>query len=143
MRRFTMNGSQERELAHGVIVVATGGREFQPQGRYLYGEDPRVLTQRELEGKINFADLDLPKVRQVVMIQCVGSREPEHPDCSRLCCSQAIKNALLLKERYPLMEITVLYRDIRAYGFRESYYVKAKEKGVRFIPFEAATGRPG
>ena len=138
VRRFTMNGYQERELAHGVIVVATGGREFQPQGRYLYGEDPRVLTQRELEGKINFGDLDLPKVRQVVMIQCVGSREPEHPDCSRLCCSQALKNALLLKERYPLMEITVLYRDIRAYGFREAYYVKAKEQGVRFIPFEAA-----
>jgi heterodisulfide reductase subunit A len=138
VRRFTMNGYQERELAHGVIVVATGGREFQPQGRLLYGEDPRVLTQRELEGKINFCDLDLPKVRQVVMIQCVGSREPEHPDCSRLCCSQALKNALLLKDRYPLMEITILYRDIRAYGFRESYYVRAKEKGVRFIPFEAA-----
>lgn len=138
VRRFTMNGYQERELSHGVIVVATGGREFRPQGRYLYGADPRVLTQRELEGKINFSDLDLPRVRQVMMIQCVGSRESEHPDCSRLCCSQALKNALLLKERYPLMEITVLYRDIRAYGFRESYYVKAKDKGVRFIPFEAA-----
>ncbi|MHB9072802.1 MAG: FAD-dependent oxidoreductase [Desulfobaccales bacterium] len=138
VRRFTMNGYQERELAHGVIVVATGGREFQPRGRFLYGEDPRVLSQRELEGKINFCDLDLPKVRQVVMIQCVGSREPEHPDCSRLCCSQALKNALLLKERYPLIEITILYRDIRAYGFRENYYVRAKEKGVRFIPFDAA-----
>jgi heterodisulfide reductase subunit A len=138
VRRFTMNGYQERELAHGVVVVATGGREFQPQGRFLYGEDPRVLTQRELERKINFSDLDLPKVRQVVMIQCVGSREPEHPDCSRLCCSQALKTALLLKERYSLMEITILYRDIRAYGFRESYYIRAKERGVRFIPFEAA-----
>jgi heterodisulfide reductase subunit A len=138
VRRFTMNGYHERELAHGIIVVATGGRQFQPQERFLYGEDPRVLTQRELEGKINFSDLDLPKVRQVVMIQCVGSRESEHPDCSRLCCSQALKNALLLKDRYPLMEITVLYRDIRAYGFRESYYVRAKERGVRFIPFEPA-----
>jgi heterodisulfide reductase subunit A len=137
VRRVGMNGFQERELTHGVIVVATGGREFRPQGRYLYGEDPRVLTQRELEGKINFCDLELPKVRQVVMIQCVGSREPTHPDCSRVCCSQALKNALLLKERYPLLEITVLYRDIRAYGFRESYYVRAKDKGVRFIPFEA------
>jgi heterodisulfide reductase subunit A2 len=137
VRRFTMNGFQERELAHGVIVAATGGREFQPRGRYLYGEDPRVLTQRELEGKINFGDLDLAKVRQVVMIQCVGSREPDHPYCSRLCCSQAIKNALLLKERYPLVEITVLYRDLRAYGFREAYYVEAKNQGVTFIPFEA------
>jgi heterodisulfide reductase subunit A len=137
-RRFTMNGYQQREFSHGVIVVATGGREFEPHGRYLYGEDPRVLTQRDLERQINFSDLDLPKVRQVVMIQCVGSRELDHPDCSRLCCSQALKNALLLKDRYPLMEITLLYRDIRAYGFRESYYVKAKDKGVKFIPYEAA-----
>jgi heterodisulfide reductase subunit A len=80
----------------------------------------------------------LSKVRRLVMIQCVGSREPEHPYCSRLCCSQALKNALLLKERYPLIEVTILYRDIRAYGFREAYYVKAKEKGVTFIPFAAA-----
>jgi heterodisulfide reductase subunit A len=138
VRRFTMNGFQEREFSHGVIVVATGGREFNPRGNYLYGEDPRVLTQREMERKIYFCDLDLPKVRQVVMIQCVGSREPSHPDCSRLCCSQALKNALLLKKHYPLMEVTILYRDIRAYGFRESYYLKAKDKGVRFIPYEAA-----
>jgi heterodisulfide reductase subunit A len=137
VRRSTTNGIQEQELAHGVVVVATGGRDLRPQGRFLYGADPRVLTQRELEGKINFCDLDLAKVRQVVMIQCVGSREPDHPDCSRLCCSQALKNALLLKDRYPLMEITILYRDLRAYGFREIYYIKAKEKGVRFIPFEA------
>jgi heterodisulfide reductase subunit A2 len=138
VRRLTLDGFQDRELSHGIIVAATGGREFLPEGRYLYGEDPRVLTQRELEAKINFCDLDLPKVRQVVMIQCVGSREPDHPYCSRLCCSQALKNALLLKERYPLMGITILYRDLRAYGFRESYYVKAKEQGVTFIPFEAA-----
>jgi heterodisulfide reductase subunit A len=138
VRRVTLDTSQEREFSHGVIMVATGGREFQPQGRYLYGQDPRVLTQRQLEGKIHFGDLDLPKVRQVVMIQCVGSREPDHSYCSRLCCSQALKNALLLKERYPRMEVTILYRDIRAYGFREAYYVKAKDKGVTFIPFEAA-----
>ncbi|MGB8992098.1 MAG: FAD-dependent oxidoreductase [Desulfobaccales bacterium] len=137
VRRFTRNGYQDRELAHGVILAATGGREFQPRGRYLYGEDPRVLTQRELEARINFDDLELPKVRRLVMIQCVGSREPEHPYCSRVCCSQALKNTLLLKERYPLMEITVLYRDIRAYGFRESAYVKSKERGVTFIPYEA------
>jgi heterodisulfide reductase subunit A len=137
VRRLTLDGLKERELSHGVIVVATGGREFRPQGRYLYGEDPRVLTQRELEGKIHFGDLKLPKVRSVVMIQCVGSREPDHPYCSRLCCSQALKNALLLKERYPLIDVTILYRDLRAYGFREAYYVKAKDQGVTFIPFDA------
>jgi heterodisulfide reductase subunit A len=138
VRRLTPDGSKTRELSHGVIVAATGGREFRPQGRYLYGGDPRGLTQRELEGKIQFGDLNLPKLRQVVMIQCVGSREPDRPYCSRLCCSQALKNALLLKERYPLAEITILYRDLRAYGFREAYYVKAKDQGVAFIPFEAA-----
>ena len=79
VRRLTQDGFKERELSHGVIVVATGGREFRPQGRYLYGEDPRVRTQRELEGKINFGDLDLPKVRSVVMIQCVGSRSRTTP----------------------------------------------------------------
>jgi len=138
VRRVTPEGAQERQFSHGIIMVATGGREFQPRGRYLYGEDPRVLTQRQLEGKIHFCDLDLPKARQVVMIQCVGSREPEHPYCSRLCCSQAIKNALLLKQRYPRMEVAILYRDIRAYGFREAHYVKAKDKGVTFIPFDPA-----
>ena len=70
------------------------------------------------------------------MLQCVGSREPEHPYCSRLCCSEAIKNSLLLKNRYPWLDITVLYRDIRAYGFREDYYREAKEKGVKFLPFQ-------
>ena len=137
VRRGTVNGFQERELTHGVILAAPGAREIDPRGRFLYGHDPRVVTQRELEAKLHFCDLDLPKVRRLVMIQCVGSREPAHPYCSRVCCAQAIKNALLLKERYPLMEITVLYRDVRAYGFLESSYVKAKDRGVTFIPYEA------
>jgi len=127
---------RERTLDHGVILVATGGREFHPEGRYLYGEDPRVLTQTELEARIYGQDLAMGRVRRAVMIQCVGSREPEHRYCSRVCCSEAVKNALLLKERYPALEITVLYRDLRAYGFREIYYQQAKEKGVVFVPFE-------
>ena len=131
-------GGRIRELIleHGVVVVAVGGREFRPQGRYLYGQDPRVLTQLELEDLINDQDTRLEEVRRLVMIQCVGSREPEHNYCSRLCCSEAIKNSLVLKERYPLMDITILYRDIRAYGFKEDYYREAKEKGVKFIPYD-------
>ena len=92
----------------------------------------------ELEARINAGDLELPGVRRLVMIQCVGSREPEHPYCSRLCCLEALKNALLLKERYPALEIIVLYRDVRAYGFNEGYYQQAKAKGVVFIPFDGA-----
>lgn len=137
IRQETPAGPQELGLEHGVIIVATGAQEISPLGRYLYGEDPRLLTQWELEEKIYREDPGLPRVRRVVMIQCVGSREPEHPYCSRLCCSQAVKNAILLKERYPAVEVTVLYRDLRAYGFKEGYYLQAKEKGVAFIPFEA------
>ncbi|MDD3579601.1 MAG: FAD-dependent oxidoreductase, partial [Desulfobacca sp.] len=129
-------GPQQRWLDHGVIIVATGGRPFDPQGRYLYGTDPRILTQLELEARIKSKEPDLDKVRQVVMIQCVGSREPEHPYCSRICCAEALKNAILLKKRYPLIAVTVLYRDLRAYGLREVYYQQAKQLGVEFIPFE-------
>jgi heterodisulfide reductase subunit A len=129
-------GAREHLLEHGVILVAVGGREFSPQGLHLYGQDSRVLTQLELEDLINNQDTRLEEARRVLMLQCVGSREPEHPYCSRVCCSEAIKNSLLLKQRYPLLDITILYRDIRAYGFREDYYREAKEKGVKFIPFD-------
>ena len=150
VRRQNPGRARERWLEHGVILVATGGQVFQPQGRHLYGADPRVLTQAELEAGIHFGDPELEKVRRVVMIQCVGSREPERPYCSRRCCSEALSNALRLKEHYPLVDITVLYRDLRAYGFKESYYQRAKEQGVEFIPFgpespprlEAARRRP-
>jgi heterodisulfide reductase subunit A2 len=128
----------ERHLQHGVVLVATGGREIRPEKSYLYGEDPRVLTQLELEEKISNRDPDLERVRRVVMIQCVGSRNPERPYCSRLCCSEALKNALLLKKRYPLVEVAVLYRDIRAFGFKELAYQEAKERGVVFLPYDPA-----
>jgi len=127
---------QERLLEHGVVLVAVGGREFRPQGLYLYGQDPRVLTQLELETLINDQDSSLEEARRLVMVQCVGSREPGHPYCSRLCCSEAIKNSLVLKKRFPWLDITILYRDIRAYGFREDYYREAKEQGVKFLPFD-------
>ncbi|MFP3868288.1 MAG: FAD-dependent oxidoreductase [Desulfobacteraceae bacterium] len=133
----TAAGPQKRWLDHGVLIAATGGKEFNPQGRYLYGSDPRIVTQLELEARIKANDPQLEKVRQLVMIQCVGSREPEHPYCSRLCCSEALKNAILLKERFPLMEVMILYRDLRAYGLREIYYQQAKRMGVEFIPFDS------
>ena len=135
IRRKKGGRSGERLLEHGVVLVAVGGREFRPEGLYLYGQDARVLTQLELEELIANQHTRLAKARGLVMLQCVGSRDPEHPYCSRVCCSEAIKNSLLLKERYPLLDITILYRDIRAYGFREDYYREAKEKGVKFLPF--------
>jgi heterodisulfide reductase subunit A len=135
LRRQTPAGDRQLALEHGVIIVATGGREFKPRQRYLYGEDNRVLTQLELEERLQAGSLPVHPTTRIVMIQCIGSREPEHPYCSRLCCSEAIKNAILIKDRWPLTEVTVLYRDIRSYGFLEEYYLQAKEKGIRFIPY--------
>jgi heterodisulfide reductase subunit A len=127
------------EFEHGVVVVATGAQEYQPK-EYLYGQDKDVLTQVELEERLReggewstSARNNFPK--NIVMIQCVGSRDEERPYCSRICCSVAVKNALKIKEISPDSNITILYRDVRTYGFREGYYTKARQQGVRFLRF--------
>jgi heterodisulfide reductase subunit A len=129
---IAVNG-QQQQIDHGVLVVATGGRPA-ATGQYLYGQDPRVLTQRELEHQI--ADGTLATAKTVVMIQCAGSREPQRPYCSRICCTQAIKNALQLKALRPELNIYLLYRDVRTYGFREAYYQAARDAGVVFLRYE-------
>ncbi len=122
------------EFEHGIIIVATGGNEYTPT-EYLYGQDERIVTQRELEERIalesNFQDL-----KSIVMIQCVGSRDDQRPYCSRYCCSQSIKNALKMKDHNPKTNIYILYRDIRTYGFKEEFYRTAREKGVDFIRYD-------
>nr|HID59512.1 CoB--CoM heterodisulfide reductase iron-sulfur subunit A family protein [Desulfobacterales bacterium] len=137
--RFTstisVNGKKE-EISYGVAIVATGGEEYKPK-EYLYGENNKVLTQRELEERLASCDEGLKNIKDLVMIQCVGSRDDEHPYCSRVCCTEAVKNALKLKELNPKVNIYVLYRDIRTFGFKEFYYKKARENGVRFIRYEA------
>jgi heterodisulfide reductase subunit A len=123
----------EETVAHGVLVVATGGQAAATD-EYLYGQDPRVLTQRELEQQV--AEGTLATVQTVVMIQCVGSREPGRPYCSRVCCTQAVKNALKLKALRPGLNVYILYREVRTYGFREAYYQAAREAGVVFLRYE-------
>ncbi len=120
------------EVNHGVVIIAVGGKEYKPT-EYMYGQDDKVLTQRELEEKLA-KGYKIPET--VVMIQCVGSREEPRPSCSRICCSNAIKNALKIKEISPNTNVYILYRDIRAYGFKEKYYTKAREKGVAFIRWD-------
>ena len=125
------------EITHGAIVVATGAEEYTPKsGEYLYGQHPGVLTQRELEEEI-VAGTNLPDRASYVMIQCVGSRNEEHPYCSRVCCGVAIKNALKIKENDPGAQVTILFRDIRTYGFQEDYYEEARRKGVIFLEYTA------
>jgi heterodisulfide reductase subunit A len=124
-------------LEHGALIVATGAQAYQPV-EYGYGQDPRILTQQEFERLLVF-DPSLKHLRRVAMIQCVGSRDEQRPYCSRICCGQAIKNALRLKELNEGIEITVFYRDVRTLGQHEEYYAQARERGVLFIRYEPET----
>lgn len=119
---------KEEPVEAGVIILATGAREYTPQG-FLYGEDPRVVTQAQLRNKISAERTGI----QAVMIQCIGSKNQEHPYCSSICCNQALKNALSLRKMGA--EVTILYRDIIHYG-SENYHQKAQESGVKFIHFQ-------
>jgi heterodisulfide reductase subunit A-like polyferredoxin len=125
----------EKEYDHGVVIVAVGAMESTPT-EYLYGQDSRVITQKEMEEKIAHHWDEVNRSRHIVMIQCVGSRTPERPNCSRICCSVSVKNALRIKEKNPGMKITVLYRDIRTYGLMERYYTQARNLGVEFIQYD-------
>jgi len=124
-----------KEIRHGAAILATGADEYKPT-EYLYGEDDRVLTQLELEEQITKGDEKLINSRSLVMIQCVGCRQEDKNYCARICCSQAIKNALKLKEINAEMDIYILFRDMRTYGFREDYYREAADKDVKFIRWE-------
>ena len=120
-----------REIKHGAVIIAIGALEYRPK-EYLYGESDAVNTQTELEDILS-RDVQVVKEWQnVVMIQCVGSRNKENPNCSRVCCQQAIKNAISLKEINPDINVFILYRDIRTYGFAEDFYRKARQMGVHF-----------
>jgi len=128
------------EVTHGVVIVATGAKQYEPK-EYLYGQDDSVITQRELEARLASGDGFLERegnrpAKTVVMIQCVGSRDPDHPYCSRVCCAEAVKNALRIKGLSPETHVYVLYRDIRTYGFKESYYTKARQQGVAFVRYD-------
>ena len=124
----------EHELEHGAVVVATGARMAEHE-EFGYGSSDRVVAQRDLEEAL--AEGKVPHgASSVVMVQCVGSRDDEHPYCSRVCCTGAVKNALKLKKLNAEANIYVLYRDLRTYGEAEDYYREAREKGVFFARFE-------
>ncbi len=126
---------ESREVSHGVVIVATGAEEYEPT-EYLYGKNPKVVTQRVMEEWIYENKAELQEANSIVMIQCVGSRDEERPYCSRVCCSEAVKNAIAIKDAHPEKSVYVLYRDIRTYGIREQQYSQARDKGVRFIRYE-------
>lgn len=125
-------GDKTEEIMHGAAILATGAKPVVTD-EYLYGQHPKVVTQTEFEEKLaKGAGSD---VQNVVMIQCVGSRDENRPYCSRVCCSHALKNSLKLKEQNPNANIYVICRDIRSYGLMEKYYTEARRKGVIFIRY--------
>jgi heterodisulfide reductase subunit A len=126
---------EEKQIRHGVVIVATGGTELKTD-EYLYGQDSRVMTQLEYEEMLAGKGLG-EDVKNVVMVQCVGSRNEERPYCSRICCTETVKNALVTKQKYPDKNVYVFHRDMRTYGFREDYYREAAEKGVVFVRYDS------
>jgi heterodisulfide reductase subunit A len=126
-------GMYERKIDHGVVILATGANEYQPK-EYLYGEDPRVMTQMELTERLESNGAD--DLNRVVMIQCVGSRNEENPNCSRVCCQAAVKNALHIKKIKPDADICILHRDVRTYGLLEDYYTEARQRGIYFVWYD-------
>ena len=129
---------EERIIDHGVMIVATGAQEYQPS-EYLYGQNENVLTQLELSDRIEKAKADDQgrDPGRVIMIQCVGSRNKENPNCSRICCQHSVKNAIALKKQNPDTDVFILYRDMRMYSMLEEYYTKARNLGVIFFRFDA------
>ena len=139
------NGASQ-SLEHGVTIIAAGAAELK-ESHYLYGEDPRVVTGLELQERFSRDDPGLAGMQTAVFLQCAGSRIPERPYCSKVCCTQSIKSALELKTRNPGMQVFIVYRDMRPYGLREDLYRRARGAGVVFIRYDLARGltveRPG
>ena len=123
-------------MDHGVVIIATGGEERSTE-QYLHGRNPHVVTQRKLESILAsgnpFGELSGGEAPTVVMIQCVESRNEQNPYCSRVCCSEAVKNALEIKRLEPDAKVIILGRDMRTYGLRELYYQKALNQGIQFM----------
>ena len=124
-------------LEHGVTVVATGGQEWRGDV-YLLGKNSRAITEVELEDRIAHQPETIADMKHVVMIQCV--RSPDGPDyCSRICCTSSMKNAIRIKLLNPGCQVTILFRDVITYGFREQYYTEARRRGAVFVRYEDAT----
>jgi heterodisulfide reductase subunit A-like polyferredoxin len=133
-----LDGSGQRVLDHGATIIATGGKEYRGKA-YSLGDDAKVITQQEFEKRISLSAPSLSKVKSIVMIQCVGPWDEDPAKifyCSRICCSVAVKNAIRIKELHPEASVTILYKDMRTYGFKEAFYTQAREKGVLFVRFD-------
>jgi len=130
------NGKENKKIKieHGAVIVATGGVELKTE-EYGYGRSSRIVTQVEFEKMIKEGTFPRGRLKNVVIIQCVGSREEGRMYCSRVCCTKAVKNGLELKKVRPKTNIYTCYRDMRTYGFREEFYTRLRDEGAIFMRF--------
>jgi len=123
-----------REIQYGAAIIATGALEYEP-AEYLYGEDDRVMTHLQFDGRLGKDGTFVKDMGSVAFIQCVGSRDSERPYCSRVCCTHSVKSAIQVKSENPDCDVYIFYRDMRTYGEREDLYRQARELGVMFLRF--------
>ena len=126
------------KVKHGAVIVATGGEEHKTE-EYLYGRSSRVVSLVELERMLKTGTFPAGRLKNVVIVQCVGSREEGRMYCSRVCCTKAVKNTLELKKAKPSVNMYFVYRDIRTYGFREQYYTDIRDRGAIFLRYTPET----
>jgi heterodisulfide reductase subunit A-like polyferredoxin len=124
-----------KTVEHGATVLACGGHEYRPT-EYLYGQNERVLTHLDFDAAQAFGSQTIASAKLTVFIQCVGSRNDLRPSCSRVCCTHSLKSAIALKKQDPDRQVFILYRDVRSYGFRETLYQEARQRGVQFVRFD-------
>ncbi|MCK5397067.1 MAG: CoB--CoM heterodisulfide reductase iron-sulfur subunit A family protein [Thermoplasmata archaeon] len=131
----------EIEIDYGTTIIASGFGEIDMNGKYGYGQSQKIMTQTELEGHIVKDDLSKPNT--IVMVNCAGAMDKERPYCCRIGCGVSIKNAKILKEKYPNSDIYILYRDIRVFGKdEEEYFADVIENaGVKIIRY-SLEGQP-
>lgn len=134
--KVALGESAVLEIRHGVIIVATGAESYQPR-EYRFRQDERIHLAEEWEV---LSHRRAVSGDAVAFIQCVGSRNAEHPYCSRVCCSETVKHSIALKQRNPATDVIVFFREMRTYGLREPYYTLARKLGVIFVRF--ADDRP-
>ncbi|MFZ1987091.1 MAG: FAD-dependent oxidoreductase, partial [Desulfatitalea sp.] len=132
---LTDSAGNDRTIAHGATILAVGAREHKPT-EFLYGKHANVMTHLDMDAALTRNDPRMQTAACAVFIQCVGSRNNDRPYCSKICCTHSLKGALALKAKNPNMKVFILYRDIRAYGFREQLYQEARAQGVVFIRYD-------
>ncbi len=124
------------QLEHGVTIIASGASELIPE-EHLYGKSSRVVTGLEFQQRLMEKRDSLKEIKSAAFLQCVGSRIPERPYCSKLCCTQSLLSAIKLKELNQNAAVYIVYRDMRPYGLREDLYREARGKGVIFVRYDA------